>query len=114
MNARVEINETCLTVAEVAERLKVNEETARRLFLNEPGVIVICYPRKGVRVYRTLRIPEGLRARCHAVHQGRVTWPCLLSVLAAGRVNYLHTSAARGELASKQKSVATCLFEGLR
>lgn len=60
MNARVDINKTYLTVADVAERLKVNEETARRLFLNEPGVMVICYPRKGVRVYRTLRIPESV------------------------------------------------------
>jgi hypothetical protein len=56
MNVVVDINETCLTVAEVAERLKLSEEMTRRLFLNEPGVIVICYPRKGVRVYRTLRI----------------------------------------------------------
>jgi hypothetical protein len=47
-----------LTVADVAERLKLNEETVRRLFLNEPGVVVICFPRKGRRVYRTLRIPE--------------------------------------------------------
>lgn len=50
MSVAVDINESCLTVAEVADRLKLNEETARRLFLNEPGVIVICYPRKGVRV----------------------------------------------------------------
>ena len=63
MNAQANISETCLTVAEVAERLKVNEETARRLFLTESGVIVICYPRKGVRVYRTLRIPESVYAR---------------------------------------------------
>ena len=63
MNARVDINQTYLTVADIAERLKVNEEAARRLFLNEPGVIVICYPRKGVRVYRTLRIPESVYAR---------------------------------------------------
>ena len=60
MNAGVDINETCLTVAEVAERLKVNEETARRLFLNEPGVIVICYPRKGVRVYPIPLTPERM------------------------------------------------------
>jgi len=58
MKAPIDINENCLTVAEVAERLKVNEETVRRLFLNEPGVIVICFPRRGKRVYRTLRIPE--------------------------------------------------------
>ena len=52
--------ETYLTLFEVAERLKVNEDTARRLFLNEPGVIVICFPRKGKRVYRTVRVPESV------------------------------------------------------
>ncbi len=63
MNPRVVTNEGCLTVAEVAERLKVNDETVRRLFLNEPGVIVICCPRKGKRVYRTLRIPASVYSR---------------------------------------------------
>jgi hypothetical protein len=52
-----------LTLAEVAERLKVNEDTVRRLFLNEPGVVVICFPRKGKRVYRTVRIPEAVFQR---------------------------------------------------
>jgi hypothetical protein len=63
MNSRVGIDEGCFTVAEVAERLKVNDETVRRLFLNEPGVIVICCPKKGRRVYRTLRIPESVYLR---------------------------------------------------
>lgn len=52
-----------LTVVEVAERLKINEETVRRLFLNEPGVVIICFPRKGKRVYRTVRIPETVFQR---------------------------------------------------
>jgi hypothetical protein len=47
-----------LTLSDVATRLKVNEDTVRRLFINEPGVVIICFPRKGKRVYRTLRIPE--------------------------------------------------------
>src|SRR5262245_10623408 len=51
-------DEECLTASEVARRLKLNEETVRRIFLNEPGVIVIYRPRKGRRQYRTLRIPE--------------------------------------------------------
>jgi len=63
MDGRVDINENCLTVAQVAERLKVNLETVRRLFLNEPGVIVICFPRRGKRVYRTLRIPDHVFQR---------------------------------------------------
>ena len=63
MAAQVDTNETFLTVAEVAERLKLNEETVRRLFLNEPGVVVICFPRRGRRVYRTLRIPAKVFQR---------------------------------------------------
>lgn len=57
------LSDVFLTVREVAERLKVNEETVRRLFLNEPGVIVICFPRRGRRVYRTLRIPDAVLKR---------------------------------------------------
>ena len=57
------IDQQFLTIVDVAERLKVNEDTVRRLFLNEPGVIVICFPRKGKRVYRTLRIPESVFQR---------------------------------------------------
>jgi len=63
VQAKASIDERFLTVIEVAERLKVNEETVRRLFLNEPGVVVICFPRRGRRVYRTLRIPESVFQR---------------------------------------------------
>jgi hypothetical protein len=52
-----------LTVAEVAKRLNVNADTVRRLFLHESGVIVISIPKKGTRVYRTLRIPERVFRR---------------------------------------------------
>lgn len=61
--AKADIREPYLTVAEVAERLKVNEDTVRRLFGDEPGVLVICFPRRGRRVYRTLRIPESVYLR---------------------------------------------------
>jgi len=54
------VQEQLLTIVDVAERLKVNEDTVRKLFMNEPGVVVICFPRKGKRVYRTLRIPEDV------------------------------------------------------
>jgi hypothetical protein len=55
--------EHIFTVAEIAEKLQVKTDTVRRLFLNEPGVIVICFPRKGRRVYRTVRIPESVLQR---------------------------------------------------
>ncbi len=61
--SRVDVTDTLLTVEEVAERLKVNAETVRRLFMNEPGAIILCHPRKGRRVYRTLRIPEHVYER---------------------------------------------------
>ena len=47
VQAKAIIDERFLTVLEVAERLKVNDETVRRLLLNEPGVLVICFPRPG-------------------------------------------------------------------
>ena len=55
--------ERFLTVAEIGERLKLNHETARRLFINEPGVVVISNPKKGKRLYRTLRIPVAVYDR---------------------------------------------------
>jgi excisionase family DNA binding protein len=63
MAPQIDSSDVFLTVAEVAERLKVTDETVRRLFLNEPGVLVICFPRRGRRVYRTLRIPERVFVR---------------------------------------------------
>jgi len=59
----VGLDEHIFTVADVAERLQVDADTVRRLFLREPGVIVICFPRKGKRVYRTVRIPESILER---------------------------------------------------
>ena len=63
MNASIDPCEQCLTVAEIAERLKLKPDTVRRLFLNEPGVIVISAPKKGRRAYRTLRIPVTVYQR---------------------------------------------------
>jgi hypothetical protein len=60
---QADTSENFFTLLEVAERLKVNEDTVRRLFVNEPGVLVICFPRKGKRVYRTICIPESVFRR---------------------------------------------------
>lgn len=56
------------TPAEVADLWRLNVETIRRLFQNEPGVMVLQGPvRKGKRPYKTIRIPyrvlERVRAR---------------------------------------------------
>jgi hypothetical protein len=52
-----------LAEALVAERLKVKDDTARRMFLEEPSLTVFKRPRKGRRAYRTLRIPVGVYER---------------------------------------------------
>jgi len=57
------LDEHIFTVAEIAEKLQVKGDTVRRLFLDEPGVIVISFPRKGKRAYRTVRIPHAVLCR---------------------------------------------------
>jgi|SoiMethySBSTD1v2_1073268.scaffolds.fasta_scaffold34701_8 hypothetical protein len=63
MRTQIQVDEQCLTVSDVAERLKLNADTVRRLFRGEPGVIVISCPREGRRAYRTLRIPLSVYGR---------------------------------------------------
>ena len=63
MNLPMNPTERCLTVADVAERLNIDADTVRRLFADEPGVIIITFPRRGRRQYRTLRIPEAVFRR---------------------------------------------------
>jgi hypothetical protein len=53
------------SVEELAELWGMSDDFVRRLFLNEPDVVVFCHPRPGRRVYRTLRIPESVAARVH-------------------------------------------------
>jgi hypothetical protein len=59
--------ETHYSVAQVAAQWGLSEDTLRRLFEAEPGVLVI-EPRRGRfsrRRYRTLRIPESVAERVH-------------------------------------------------
>ena len=44
------------------ERQEVDDDPCEDFF-NEPGVVVICFPRKGKRVYRTVRVPETVFKR---------------------------------------------------
>ena len=58
------------SVAEIAERWSLSEDTVRRLFENEPGVLVLepSRSRFSRRRYRTLRIPESVVERVHRMH----------------------------------------------
>lgn len=53
--------------AEIAELWNLSTEEVRRIFRDEPGVLVIgsSKPRYGRRRYMTLRIPEDVLERVH-------------------------------------------------
>jgi len=53
------------SVEELAQLWSMSEDFVRRLFLHEPDVVVFCNPRRGKRVYRTLRIPKSVAMRVH-------------------------------------------------
>jgi hypothetical protein len=59
--------ERLYSVPTLVERFKpLSSDTIRRLFVDEPGVIVIQKRRKGTRIYRTLLIPESVVDRVFA------------------------------------------------
>jgi hypothetical protein len=52
--------------SDVAELWKLDVETIRRIFQNEPGVVVLQSPiKKGRRPYKTIRIPHSVLERVH-------------------------------------------------
>jgi hypothetical protein len=59
----MEPQDAVLTVAEIATSLRLETDTIRRLFTDEPGVVIICFGAPRKRVYRTLRIPRGVVLR---------------------------------------------------
>jgi hypothetical protein len=64
--ALARFQEAHYTVAEVAEMWKLSADTVRKVFENEPGVLVIgTAGGRGKGGYRTLRIPESIVERVH-------------------------------------------------
>ena len=54
------------TAKEVAEEWNLSQDTIYRLFLNEPGVLIIVSEKKKYRrTRRTLRIPESVKNRVY-------------------------------------------------
>jgi len=59
------------TVSELAKLWLFSENTIRRLFTKEPGVVKIAHQQtRQKRAYTTLRIPERIAARVHRRLQG--------------------------------------------
>ena len=59
----IEQMERHFTVAQVARNRNLSADLVRKLFLDEPGVIVISKPKRHKRIYRVLRIPESVERR---------------------------------------------------
>lgn len=53
------------TVPELAAAWNVSDDTIRKLFRREPGVVSIRNPRPGRRDYTTLRVPEDVAQRVY-------------------------------------------------
>ncbi|HEV2133139.1 MAG TPA: hypothetical protein VGR47_02650 [Terracidiphilus sp.] len=59
------------TVAELSKRWFFSENTIRRLFRREPGVVKITRPQtRSKREYTSIRIPERIAERVHRRLQG--------------------------------------------
>ena len=58
------MDEPKYTLAEIAENWKVHRTTARRLFIDEPGVVKLGHgPRRGKRQHFTIRVPHSVAVR---------------------------------------------------
>jgi transcriptional regulator GlxA family with amidase domain len=55
------------SVAELAQQWNLSRDTIRRMFENEPGVVVFQRPKRNKRIYRTLRIPESVAKRKYQI-----------------------------------------------
>ena len=53
------------SVDELTELWSMSDDFVRRLFMDEPGVVVFFKHRPGKRAYRILRIPESVVQRVH-------------------------------------------------
>lgn len=59
------VTEHHYTPEQLGELWSLSPDTVRRLFLSEPGVLVIERPHGTRRRYRTLRIPASVAERVH-------------------------------------------------
>ena len=57
------LTEVIYTTAQLAAMWQLSVDTIRSLFEKEPGVMILHRPRRGVRRYRTLRIPASVAER---------------------------------------------------
>jgi hypothetical protein len=57
-------DQACFTVGEVSNLIRLSPQTIRRLFENEPGIIILSRPeRLHKRRYRVIRIPRNVYQR---------------------------------------------------
>lgn len=66
VSAETAESEHHFTAKEIAESWNLSQDTIYRLFLNEPGVLILASERKKYRrTRRTLRIPESVKNRVY-------------------------------------------------
>jgi len=65
MQAHESVFERHYTVDELAEIWGMSDDFVRRLFRDEPGVVIFVKYRPGRRTYRILRVPQSVAERVH-------------------------------------------------
>ena|ERR1700674_2782556 len=69
-NSTLKFMEPHLTISDVATMWKLSEDTVRRMFQDEPGVLVLGgRSGGGKRRYTTLRIPQSVVERVHRKYE---------------------------------------------
>jgi transcriptional regulator GlxA family with amidase domain len=59
------VSEHHFSVADLAEAWNLSQDTIRRLFADEPGVLNLAKPSKRKRIYRSIRIPQHVAERVY-------------------------------------------------
>jgi len=54
------------SIRQLAAAWNLSRDTVRREFLKELDIIIIYRPRRGVRIYRVIRVPETVAKRVYA------------------------------------------------
>lgn len=90
MQAQETTFERHYSVDELASIWGVSDDFVRRLFLNEPGVVVFFKHRPGKRTYRTVRIPESVARRVHLRMEKPVAGTSAVMVLGSSSQRQSH------------------------
>jgi hypothetical protein len=94
------------SLAQLAVAWNLSEDTLRRIFLREPGVLIISNQRRRTRTYKTLRIPESVAQRVYLRLANGIRTAASGSYHAPGFASAMHRNSHRGLITGDTHSLA--------